>query len=81
MQISSFYRQRTLDVSVADQRVLHTTVPTGFEKITVPIDLHKGENIIRFIIPDSCQKPSDIPELNSLDDRCLSMAVQNINFS
>jgi len=81
MEVSSFYRPRTLDISVADQRELHVTVPTEFVMITLPFDLHKGENIIRFNTPDSCQKPSAIPEVNSPDSRCLSIAVQNITFS
>lgn len=81
MKVSSFYRPRILDISVADQHELNATVPTGFVIVTLPVDLHKGANIIRFNIPDNCQKPSDIPGLKNPDRRCLSMAVQNITFS
>jgi hypothetical protein len=81
MRILSFSRPGTLDVSVTDHRVLHTTVPAGFVTVTLPVDLHKGENFIRFTTPDTCRKPGDIPGSTGVDNRCLSMAVQNITFS
>jgi len=85
MQLSSFYRPRTLDISTEGQSRLQVVVPSGFEtgfvKIRVPVDLHQGENTILFNVSEGCQKPSDIPELNYSDSRCLSMSIQNITLT
>jgi len=40
--------------------------------------LNKGANIVRFHVPEGCERPVDIPELNNPDSRCLSIAVQDI---
>jgi hypothetical protein len=49
--------------------------------LEVPIKLDKGTNIIRFHVPDGCERPSDIIELKNPDKRCLSIAIQNITLS
>jgi hypothetical protein len=85
MQFSSFYRQRTLNVSSEGQQDLQVTIPSGFEtvfvNITLPVYLHKGENTIKFYVPEGCQKPCDIQELNYSDSRCLSLSMQNLTLS
>jgi hypothetical protein len=81
MHISGSCCPGTLDVSVTDHRILHTTVPTGFVMVTFPVDLHTGENSIRFTTPGSCQDLSDIPNSEGAGNRCSGMAVQNMTFS
>jgi hypothetical protein len=79
MTTVSFYRPRTLDISLAGRSQQQVTVPeTGFIGISIPLNLTKGENIIQLHALDGCQKPIDIPELYSPGSRCLSIAVRNI---
>jgi hypothetical protein len=81
MQVLSFNQSRNLAISFPDQQQKQINVSTDFINVTVPTDLRKGENIIRFNTPEGCLKPSDIPELNTSDKRCLSVAVQNLSIS
>lgn len=78
LPVLSFYRPRTLEIYCGDVAV-QVAVPTnGFITADVRLRLGKGENIIRLHVPEGCERPSDKPELKSLDSRCLSVAVQNI---
>ena len=75
----SFYRNRTLEISSNGAHLARVAVPTGFVNVSMPMHLAKGENTIRLHVPDGCDKPYDIQELNSSDNRCLSVAIQNIS--
>lgn len=77
----SFYKGRRLQVFHNGTLVVETIVPTNFIDIHVPIDLDRGTNLVRFIVPEGSEKPCDIPELNSRDCRCISTAVQNLSIS
>ena len=82
MEVLSFNRTRNLTISFPTQQQNQINVSNDyFINVSVLTDLRKGENIIRFDTLDGCQKPSDIPELNTSDKRCLSIAVQNLSFS
>ena len=76
----SFYRPRTLDIYVNDRLQMCTEVPIeGFMMVNLTsISLNEGKNILRFKTREVCEKPSDKAELNNVDPRCLSLAVQNI---
>lgn len=74
----SFYRNRTLEISSRDALVTRVAVPTNFIDVSVPLHLTKGANIVQFHVPEGCKRPSDIMELNGSDDRCLSVAMQNL---
>ncbi|MCK9571107.1 hypothetical protein M0R72_19315 [Candidatus Pacearchaeota archaeon] len=78
LQALSFYRNRTLEISSGGALAAQVAVPTSFINVSVPIDIEKGMNTVRLTVPEGCEKPSDKPELNSIDSRCLSVAVQNI---
>jgi hypothetical protein len=54
------------------------SVTTEFLPITVPIDLKKGPNIIKLHVPEGCEQPCSIVELNSGDTRFLSLAVKDL---
>jgi len=79
-QALSFYRPRTLEIYVNDLPHIWAEVPTeGFVMVKAPpISLNEGANIIRFQVPEGCERPCDIPELENRDSRCLSVAVQNV---
>ena len=77
----SLNRSRILEVLSPDQNRTLFTVATNFTMISVPTQLNKGENLFRFNTRDTCEKPSDISELNSSDKRCLTIAFQNISLS
>jgi hypothetical protein len=50
----------------------------NFTKVTVPVTLSKGVNIVRLHVLEGCDRPCDIAELNNPDPRCLSIAVLDI---
>lgn len=75
----SFYQNRTLEVYSGDDLLNAVIVPSDrFVEIEASVHLAKGTNIIKFHVPEGCDKPADIQELNSTDNRCLSVAIQNI---
>lgn len=74
----SFHRPRTLDIYINNHSVRQTTVPTSFVSVSIPIQLQKGENIIRLHVPEGAERPCDIFGLNNKDTRWLSVAVQNV---
>jgi hypothetical protein len=43
----------------------------------VPVDLKRGTNLLQFFVPEGCDRPSDIAELNNSDTRCLSVGIEN----
>ena len=75
----SFYRNRTLEVYSGDNLVARVNVPTSFLNVSAPVTLEEGLNILRLHVPEGCDKPNEIQELNSADNRCLSVAIQNIS--
>ncbi len=79
----SFYRLRTLEIYVNNLPHIWAEVPSeGFMMVNVPsISLNEGANIVRFHVPEGCESPIDISELNNVDPRCLSVAVQNITIT
>lgn len=79
LQVLSFYRNRTLEISTGNVPVAQVAVPTSLINVGVPIHLAKGVNIVRLHVPEGCERPSDIKELNNSDYRCLSVAVQNLS--
>ncbi len=81
-QALSFYRPRTLEIYVNDLPRIWADIPTeGFVMVNVPISLNEGANVVRFHVPEGCERPCDIPELNNADTRCLSLSVQNITIT
>ena len=77
----SFYHPRTLDIYNGDNLQLRETVPSDFITISTQILLEKGSNFIRFQVAEGCERPCDIPELQSDDCRCLSLAIRNITIT
>lgn len=79
---SSLVAKKTAITNFVDNRsridLVQVTVPTSFINVSVPIHLTKGANIVQFHVPEGCERPSDKPELNNPDSRCLSVAVQNL---
>jgi ubiquinone/menaquinone biosynthesis C-methylase UbiE len=54
-------------------------VPLEIISIEAQIKLKKGNNLIRFHVPEGGERPCDIPDLKSEDCRCLSLAVKDIS--
>ncbi len=79
LQAQSFDRNRTLEISTGGAPATQVAVPTSLINVNVPLQLAKGENTVRLHVPEGCERPCDIKELNSSDDRCLSVAVQNLS--
>ncbi len=74
----SFNCPRTLEIYSSDEMVYCTKMSTNFSDVAVPLLLHKGENVIRFYVPEGAERPCDISKSNNKDSRQLSLAVQNI---
>jgi hypothetical protein len=80
LNAQSFYRNRTLEVYRGNELLTKKAIPTkGFVAIEVSVHLVKGANALRLSVPEGCERPSDIKGLNSTDERCLSVAIQNMN--
>jgi hypothetical protein len=74
----SFKTPRTLEIYSGDQFVSKVSIPTYFIPVNVTVPLKYGENEIRLSVPEGCERPTDYPEMNSTDSRCLSLSIQNI---
>ncbi len=49
---------------------------TTFTDVQTTLHFKEGVNVVRFYVPEGCLKPQNIE--NSTDDRCLSVAFQNV---
>lgn len=79
LDAQSFYQNRTLKIYSGDDLLNAVIVPSDrFIEIEASVHLAKGTNIIKLHVPEGCNKPANIQELNSTDNRCLSVAIQNI---
>jgi hypothetical protein len=78
-QALSFYQSRNLHVYSEDKLESNIAVPTSFINVCIPIYLAKGANILHLCVPEGCERPSDKPELNSPDSRCLSLNLRNVS--
>jgi hypothetical protein len=82
LQAVSLNRTRSLEIYINDIPYAWAEVPSeDFVIVNVPINLNKGTNIIRFHVPEGCERPCDTPELKNDDRRWLSVAVQNISIN
>jgi hypothetical protein len=78
MQIASFYRERTLELSINNILQRQIKIPTNSISVSVPITLEKGKNHVTLKIIEGCEIPNSISSLNNGDGRCLGVAIQNI---
>lgn len=82
LQAVSLNRTYSLEIYINDIPYAWAEIPSeGFVMVSVPINLNEGTNIIRFHVPEGCERPYDIPELNNKDGRWLSIAVRNVIIS
>ncbi len=51
---------------------------TTFSDVQTTLHLEKGMNVVRFYVPEGYLRPQDVD--NSVDDRYVSVAIQNITF-
>lgn len=79
--VLSYRKPRNLQVYLNDEIIHEQTISTSFVEVEIPVKLKQGENVLRFYTPDGCQRPCDIPALNTKDARCLSLAFQNITIT
>ncbi|MCJ7443820.1 MAG: hypothetical protein MUO26_04710 [Methanotrichaceae archaeon] len=74
----SFRVPRIIQIEIEDNQVAGIAVPNNnFIQIAVPLQLIKGYNIIKFRVPEGCERSMDW-EVESKDSRCLSMAIRGI---
>lgn len=77
----SFARPREIEICNGNIIIANLTIPIQFAPFAVPINLHKGENIIEISAPGGSERPCDIQELESHDTRYLSIAIQNLTLN
>jgi len=77
-EIQSFTKIRTMELFVNNDKKYSQQVPPNMSKITMPIFLDKGENIIKFHSLESPERPSTTGG-NPEDARLFSMAIQNLS--
>ncbi len=78
LRVQSFNTKRTLQAFSQDKLIAKEIVPTSSIAVQMPIDLKRGTNQVRFDVPEGCNRPSDIPKLNNIDGRCLSVGITNL---
>jgi hypothetical protein len=81
LQALSFHRQRTLEIRSGKYFTSVEVPNAGFINVTARFSIRKGENTILLHVPEGCDRPCEIKELNSRDTRCISVAVQNVRIS
>jgi len=60
----SFYHPRTLEMYAGDALEMREVInASGFAAIKMPVHLNEGTNIMRFHVPEGCERPCDIPQL------------------
>lgn len=80
LNAQGFYRNRTLEVYAGDELLTTAEIPLdSFFEIEAPVHLVKGMNALTLRVLEGCERPSDKPELNNPDYRCLSVVVRNIS--
>lgn len=77
----SFHRPRTLEIYNGNTLQDRQTISTELSRVSIPISLKKGENLILLDVPEGAESPSQIPELKSDDGRELSIAVQKVQLA
>ncbi|WP_231592246.1 hypothetical protein [Methanosarcina sp. Kolksee] len=77
----SFQRPRTLEVYNGKTLQDRQTISTELSRLSVPISLKEGENLILLHVPEGADIPSNIPELKNEDSRELSIEVQNVRLT
>lgn len=75
----SFYRARNLEIYGIDCLLKEEIAPNNFNEICVTTHFKQGLNILWLHIPEGCDIPSNMPDVNSKDERNLSIAIQCIN--
>lgn len=77
----SFNILRMLEIYSGNTLLSNVSIQTSFVPVNVTLPLNMGTTEILFRMPDGAQKPSEIPGMNSSDNRSLSIALQNITYS
>lgn len=77
----SFHISRTLEISCNGQAIYSTCVPAHLTDIIITLKLIRGNNLIRYRVPDGCQRPCDIDELKNPDRRPLSINICEMKIS
>jgi hypothetical protein len=78
----SLHHNRTLEIHSNNE--LTVTMPVSsakFTNIRTQLHLEKGNSSIVFNVLEGCDRPSRFQELKNGDERCLSLAVQNITIT
>lgn len=83
LNLFSFKRPRTIEIYLNERQLMmrQEISSEDFVAVKAPLNLNKGTNIIRFYVPEGCERPYDIPELKNDDRTCLSVAVRNITIT
>jgi len=71
-----YHSEKTLTIYHDNTKIYEVTIPQHFTEIKAPLSLQEGMNIIHLEVLEGCNKPSEGG--NSSDDRCLSIAVQDV---
>lgn len=76
----SYNSSRTLVVSSENSQTARMTIPTDLVDVSGLVNLNRGANVINLSVLEACERPIDTPNLRNYDQRCLSLAIQNISW-
>ncbi len=79
--VQPFYGDKSLSIVVNNENLGSNVLKDGgFSNGDVLIHLHKGFNELQFV-SSGCTKVCDVPEMNTIYDRCISFAFMNLTVS
>lgn len=82
LNATNLYNPRTLEIFIGNTFAVRKVISSlGFVEVTAPVLLAKGNNTIRLHVPEGCERPLDIKEMNNSDPRCMSIAVRDFRIS
>jgi hypothetical protein len=75
----SFYKNRTAQIYLNERLVHEQLISTNGSYLLVPLSLKNGLNNITISTVEGGQRPCDIPQYDSIDNRTISLAIKDIN--
>ncbi len=78
---TSFNRPRLIKIISNGNIVTEQKIGLNYTEVAFPVTFNSGKNVITLFSIDNCEKPSEIPELQNNDPRCLSIKVKNAKIS
>ncbi|MFA6363350.1 hypothetical protein [Methanoregula sp.] len=75
----SFAKERPISIALNNVSIGSYLIAPSYSNLSIPIEINKGMNSLDIINQEGCERPVDNASYNSMDTRCLGIALQNIS--